>query len=107
MVGMLSGLIISSVHFVFIYVFAALACARGFAAAAVPAVTGAATLLALVAAVLVLFAAFMWHPERPPKRSRADQVQSFMRWMTAAISGLSIVTILWNGLPILLVPACG
>jgi hypothetical protein len=31
----------------------------------------------------------------------------FTRWMTAAVAGLALVAILWEGLAVLLVPACG
>lgn len=111
-IGAVTGLVISSVHFGFIYVFAALACARGFAArrvfdiGIVPAVNGAATLVALIAAFAVLLAAI---GDGAYLRARTDAEASllrFLRWLTGGVAALSLVAIAWNGLPLLLIPAC-
>jgi hypothetical protein len=84
------GIVVWALHFAAIYGFTALACARGFGASA-PWVVGAATAVAAAAAIAVIVTHLS--PE-------------FTRWMTAAVAGLALVAIVWEGLPALMVPAC-
>lgn len=86
------GVLVWAAHFSVLYGFTALACARGFAPA-IPWVTGLATLAALAAAVAIAAWSF-------PGRAR------FASWMTAAIAGLAAVAIVFEGLAIVMVPAC-
>jgi hypothetical protein len=77
-------------HFGALYGFNAIACARGLPGA-VPWVVAAATLiLAIPAGFLVL-------------RKRKDE---FVEWLTAALAALSLLAILWQALPALMVSPC-
>ncbi|MDQ3025893.1 MAG: hypothetical protein M3R58_05250 [Pseudomonadota bacterium] len=89
---MASGAIVWAAHFTVLYGFTALACTRGFSGA-IPWVTGAATLTALGAASVIVATSF-------PARAH------FTAWMTAAIAGLASVAIVFEGLAIVMVPAC-
>jgi hypothetical protein len=109
---MIGGLLIWGGHFGVVYVFNALACARRFADTAyfgfgiVPLTVSVATIIALLATLCVLLLA-LWR--RGPARAARDEkpVNDFMRYTTITIAGLSLVAIAWNGLPALIVPACG
>src|SRR3546814_11085129 len=107
--GALAGRLIWAAHFLLIYGFAALACARGFAdvrllgAGVVPLIVGAATAVAILAVAAMLLLALLG----PGKENAAARGgPRFLRWMTALVSGLSLVAIVWTGLPVLLLPAC-
>ena len=106
---MLSGLLIWAAHFLVIYVFTALACARRFShiewlgIGIVPWMIGVATLAAIAATLIVI-----WLALRDARASTArNTISSFVPWMTAAFGGLALVAILWEALPVLLVPVCG
>jgi hypothetical protein len=85
-----AGVLIWALHFTAIYGFTALACARGFAAAA-PWAVGVATAVAAVAAAAVLV---------------TNLRTEFTRWMTAGIAAFALVGILWEGLAAFLVSPC-
>jgi hypothetical protein len=97
---MLSGVAIWALHFMAIYTFAALACARGFGGArwlGIPATTwvlGAFTAIALVAAAAVIVSTL---------RAR---IAGFAGWMTVSVAALAALAIAWEALPVLLVPPC-
>jgi hypothetical protein len=106
---MFSGLLIWAAHFLVIYVFTALACARRFSEASwlgigvVPWVIGAATLAAATTTLVVI-----WLAMRDARLSTSrNNMSSFVPWMTAALGGLALVAILWEALPVLVVPTCG
>lgn len=84
------GVVLWALHFAVVYGFTALACARGFAAAA-PWVVGAATLLAALLALAII---------------ATNASSEFTRWMTAAIAGFALVAIVWEGIPAFIVPTC-
>jgi hypothetical protein len=84
------GVALWALHFTLIYGFTALACARGFGASA-PWFVGGATAVAAAAAIAII--ATHLSPE-------------FTRWMTAAVAGLALVAIAWEGLSAFMVPAC-
>jgi hypothetical protein len=83
-------IVVWALHFTLIYGFTALACARGFGAAA-PWAVGAATAVAAVLAVALI---------------GANLSAEFTRWMTAALAAAALVAIIWEGIPALMVPAC-
>ena len=97
---MFSGVIIWAVHFTAIYAFVALACARGFAqaqwlgASVVVWAVSAATIVA-VAAILAMLV--------PALRAAGH---AFEDWMTAAVAALALVAIVFETLPVVMVPAC-
>ena len=106
----LGGLIIWAIHFGIIYAFNSLACARRFAGRdvfgldVVPAFVIGTTILALVAASLLLASAWRGAPEA----SRYEKpVDGFLRYSAMTIAALSLLAIGWNGLPALIVPPCG
>jgi hypothetical protein len=90
MLRMSSGVIVWALHFAVVYGFTALACARGFGATA-PWVVGAATLVAAAGAAVIIVRNFS---------------REFTRWMSAAVAAAGLVAILWEGLSVLMVPAC-
>jgi len=95
-----SAPIIWVVHFLFVYGFTGIACARGFAHVqwfgtdtVAVAILGA-TFAAIVFIVLTLV--------RIPAGTDA-----FLRWSTIGLGLLSAVAVVWETLPVPLVPACG
>ncbi|MEN8260236.1 MAG: hypothetical protein ABFS02_06570 [Pseudomonadota bacterium] len=107
-VRMLSGLMIWGAHLLVIYSFTALACARRFwqlnwlGIGVVPWVIGAATLVA-VAVISIITAQSIRFLRESDSRENASR---FLHWMTAAIGLLSLLAIVWNALPVLMVPIC-
>ncbi|MDQ4137100.1 MAG: hypothetical protein M3158_13030 [Pseudomonadota bacterium] len=103
------GLIAWAAQFTVIYGLAAIACARGYSDISfvgiglVPFTILVATVLALAATALVMtFAA----RERRRMDERTDPTNRFLNTTALLVGGLSLVTILWHGLPALIVPAC-
>jgi hypothetical protein len=101
------GLWIWAAQFAVVYVGAALVCARGLNASyrgigIVPLATIAVTLLAMASCSLLLAWAL-----RGGRRSRSNHVtDQFILMLTALISAMSILAIVWTGLPALIVPVC-
>ena len=89
---MSSGVVIWALHFGAIYGLTGLACARGWQEMVPPGI-GLATVVAAILAVAVVVAGW---------RRRAQ----FESWMTAGIAALALVAILWEALPVLIVPIC-
>lgn len=109
MIRMLGGLLIWAVHFGVIYGLNALACARGFAelrwlGVGVVAWGIAIATVAALAAVLALTIAAVLNTRRPGVRE--DPASHFLEWMTAAFGGCATVAIVWDALPVLLIPPC-
>jgi len=101
------GPLIWAAHFLAIYALTTLACERRGMAAwfgvdAVPWFIGAATLAAVIVLVLTISGALhsVRHDASLPEPS------GFMRWLTAAIAALALLAVLWEALPVLLVPIC-
>lgn len=101
---MLAGPIIWAVHFLFIYSVNGVNCARPglsgtWMEAPVPVwIIVAASVLALVA----MAAAFLFRrSSMPPTAGR-----EFIPWLAAGLSLLSALAVVWETLPVLLVPAC-
>lgn len=94
-------------HFLAIYAFTALACARKSATGwygvdAVPWFVGAAT---LVAAALLL--AMISIAVRDLRRGASPlQPSAFTHWLSAALAGLALLAVVWETLPVLLIPLC-
>ena len=84
------GILVWALHFAAIYGFTAVACARGFGAAA-PWVALAATVVAAAAATAII---------------ATHLSAEFTRWMTAAVAGLALLAIVWEGLSPLWAPPC-
>jgi hypothetical protein len=99
-------MLIWAAHFLAIYAFTAIACERGLASTRVLEIgivswaIGVATLAAAVAIVMLIRAAM-----RGGAHSR-DGALAFVHWISAATAGLALVAIVWEALPVLLVPVC-
>ena len=109
--SLFAGPLIWFAHFLVIYGFITLACTRGFADATfagvdvVPLTVVTATAVAILATAAVIVRTLRHH--EPPFSERADIAMSyFLRWITVAVAGLSLVPILWEGLTAAIVPAC-
>jgi hypothetical protein len=104
---MLFGPMVWAAHFLVIYGFTGIACARGLQQAewlGMNIVTWviAATAFVAVAAILLL----AWQGGYKSTNNTARDNASFTRWMTAGLGFLSIVAIVWESITVLLVPAC-
>jgi len=89
---LVSGVIVWAVHFLAIYGFTALGCARGFGHAAPPAVAFAGV---VAAAVLVAIIARAW-------TRRAH----FECWLSGAIAFLALVAVVYETIPAWAIPPC-
>ena len=85
-----SGPLLWALHFALLYGFTALACARGFAHS-VPWVIAVATLVLGAAAGF-----FIWRSPR----------EQFIGWLGAALAAVSLLAMVWQAVPVLIVPAC-
>ncbi|HEX2554989.1 MAG TPA: hypothetical protein VHL98_14915 [Microvirga sp.] len=103
------GFVAWAAQFAVIYGVAGVACARGYGGVTllgiglVPFAILAATLLALAATALVTLAAMR---ERWRMNERTDPADRFLNTAALLVGGLAAVSILWQGLPALIVPAC-
>lgn len=102
---MFAGPLIWAAHFLAIYVFNGVLCARPqwnveWAGMSLSSwgILGAAVIAVLAITVILLRA----HPHDMTADNRA-----FARWMALALSLLSMVAIVWETVPVLLLPACG
>lgn len=114
---LLAGLLIWVLHFLFIYAFNTLACTRvfadteilGYGSILVAVIIG--TILAMSAAAFVL--AFALFRIRRLSAGNGELVSSavntdhFLYVATAGVAFISLVAILWNAIPVFLVPPCG
>ena len=95
-----------ALHFLAIYGFTALACARNARTGllgidAVPWLVGGAT---VVAASLLL--STIWTAVRDGRRRASTDATVFVHWLTAATACIVLIAIAWETLPIFLVPVC-
>ena len=103
---LMGGLLIWITNFVFVYSFAAVACARGFAhletlgIRIVPLVTTSATCLSFAATVALLVMA------RRRGRARSDASTQFIEFVAMATGGLALVALVFLALPPLLTSSC-
>jgi hypothetical protein len=107
----LSGLIIWAVHFLIVYPFNALACVYGLAAAEivgigiVPIIIVIVTVLSLALIGAALFAATAGRATEQPQIEAPNQ--RFLRFLTVGIGLLSAVAVIWETLPVFMIPPCG
>jgi hypothetical protein len=106
----MAPLVIWTVQLGFIYVFTALACARGFADAqvlgfaVVPFAIVAATVLSLGGAGASLVLA--WRESRVVAGDRLRPTDGFFNYMALVLGAVSLAAIAWNGLTVFFVAAC-
>jgi hypothetical protein len=104
LVRLTAGFVVWGLHFLVVYVFAAVACAGGLAGqqllgmGIIPTVTLAATVIALAANAVIAASNL---PGRRP-----DGLSSFVRWFTIATALGSSVAVLLNAVPVLLLQDC-
>ncbi|CAA7612901.1 hypothetical protein [Magnetospirillum sp. UT-4] len=84
-------------HLGLVYGVTAVACARGAGGVAAPTVVGLTLAAALGAG---------WIVGRELRRARAGPAGTRTSFFAAALAGLSLVAILWAGLPVVFVSAC-
>jgi formate-dependent nitrite reductase membrane component NrfD len=87
-----AGIIVWALHFAALYGLTALACARGWDAAVLPALW-LATAVAAIAALAIVVAGW---------RRR----EAFEHWLSATIGAFGLLAIAYEALTILVVPAC-
>lgn len=97
-----SGLLIWMADFLFVYVFAAVACARRFAHADVfgVGIVQFATIIATAAAGLAT-AAVTWSAARRLQQASTDRHSKFIFFVTAAAGGLALIALVWVAIPAL------
>lgn len=106
--GLFAAPLIWGADFLAIYIFTALACARRFmettwlGIGVVPWGIGLTTLIALTFTLTLTL-----RSSQSAKRHQADDTALFVHRLSAAISGLCSLAILWNAWPVLFVPVCG
>lgn len=93
MLRMSAGIWVWALHFTVIYAFTALACARALPPGAVIWTVSVATLVAAAACLGIA-------------RAGLRRVEHFESWMSAALAGLALLGVVWQGLPVLMVPIC-
>lgn len=99
---MAAGPAVWALHFLIIYAFAALACARGFSHATLWAV-GGTTAVAVIALVAIMLRALA----RATEGSLSAEPQRFPYWTACGFAALSLLAVAWETLPVLLLPPCG
>lgn len=104
--AVMAGPIVWTLHFLLIYVVTALACARHFydlqwfGVGVVQAVIGVATVLAISAIAVIM------RLIRPAFAGLSRDSRHFALSMAVGFSLISVLAILWDALPALIVPAC-
>jgi hypothetical protein len=93
-----AGPLVWAAHFLAIYAFTALACARDLARPLVPWAIGGMTVIAVLAALGIIG----W----TGRQTEEDDSARFIAWISAAFACLALVAIVWEALPALLVPIC-
>lgn len=107
--------IVWAVHFLAIYAFTALACARvgtsdWYPPSAVPWFVGGTTLLASLVLLWPIAAALhtAWHARSQALAlEQAQAPRDFVGWLSAALATLVLVAVLWETLALVWLPACG
>ena len=104
-----AGLLVWGAHFLFIYIFAALACARAFADLRLIGI--GAVPLAILTSTLVAFLLLAWLSNRAWRTENrvlaADpDTPRFLRHLGAALGIYSAAAILLQALPVLIIPVC-
>lgn len=95
-----------AVHFLAIYGFTALACARGFAMEVLG--VGIVAVFILGASLLAT-AALLITIRRAVRESNADAMPAssrFVHWLTAAMAGLALLAVWWETLPLIWIAGC-
>jgi hypothetical protein len=98
------GLFIWAIHFLVVYVGAAVACVLGVGTRNADA--RSTVVAALVAVTLLAAAIVVWHAVRTYRRTEPVPDPRFVVGTTVGLDALSALAILWQLFPILMVPLC-
>lgn len=100
---MFAGPLVWAVHFLFIYGFVGILCARPAAQAAWFGIGVAVWIIsfATLAALGVILLVYLHE-----KRNAANRAP-FIRWLSGALGGLSSIAIVWETVPVFVVQVCG
>jgi hypothetical protein len=108
---MLGGLIIWSIRFVGAYSFTAIACSRGWTEELfaglrlIPLGVGLMTLAAILGCIAIVFWALARVRFRAPDVDVEENTR-FVHFIAATVAVLALVAMIWETLPVLLIPAC-
>ncbi|MBU8536586.1 hypothetical protein [Falsiroseomonas tokyonensis] len=112
MLNAIAGLIVWAAHFLLVYGAQATVCWRGLAGATlwgqplVPAIVLGLTALGLVAVALIGGRA--WRRLHSGLASQEGEEQSqFTLWMSLAVTLMAALAMVWEAVPVLILPPCG
>jgi hypothetical protein len=101
---MLGGLIVWAARFMFAYGVTGLACAKEWDASVVLVLVGGVSAVSLIICMALLAAAVLnLRRERAEPR---EELRPFVHWIAALVAGLAMMAILWETLPLAVVPIC-
>jgi amino acid transporter len=112
MIGMVAALLVWAVHFLAIYGAQATACVRAapdtelFGQPLVPTLVLGLTAVALLAVAAVGLLAWRRLPSGMTAQAGEEQPR-FLRWLTVGTALFAALAILWETLPVLVLPPCG
>jgi len=97
-----AGVIIWAAHFGVIYAYTGLACARRVHATGVTWIAGVPWVIGISTAIAVALMALFIAPAL-----RARGPVRFVDWMSAGVAGLALIGVLFEAVPVFMVPVCG
>lgn len=104
---MLAGLLIWAAHFGAVYIFTALACARGVGAGPGNTPAIAAGIAIATALAVAAIAALLRHALQGAWYHQAHAANMpFLAWLTAAVAAYALLAVLWTALPALWGASC-
>jgi hypothetical protein len=96
---LLAGLIVWAARFLGVYIFTAVACARGAAELVPPVMVGAALLGSAICVALIVYAL------RSLRTGTAENFR-FFHIIAALVAAISILAMGWETVPALIIPVC-
>jgi hypothetical protein len=107
----LAGLVIWAAHFTAIYAVSAFACERGWAARPLFGLPWVAALVGIATVVALTLLAFAFRPAltapRAPMLDGGEAEPQFTRWFAGSAGVLAALAVVFQALPVLLLPGCG
>lgn len=96
-----SGVLVWAAHFLVIYATTGIVCARLKSEwiERTPWMIGAATLIACAVLAAIIFSELRRRPR--------EELSRFIGWTTIALALLALIAVLWETVPVLIVPVCG
>lgn len=93
------------VHFLAVYIINALGCARGQWQTPWLGLPASSWTIVAVSVLTLAAIALVWY--RAWTRGHHEGSGGFLLWLTGALSLLSGLAVVWETIPVLMVPACG